>query len=107
VLLPPQLAKQLEKVKAARTALTLQNNQYIPIANVSLEQAEKTVNDFCAEAASNLASFTDHEWQELLRTIIRSIRFFGDRLLIDGRIPLCGTGPGVELTVETQLVSSV
>jgi hypothetical protein len=50
--------------------------------------ASSRIEDFCAEAARNLSAFTMHEWQELLRTIIERIVFHGDRVTIQGRIPL-------------------
>jgi len=68
---------------------------------------EKSVAEYCTEAARNLSSFNQDEWQRLLRTVVESIIFDGNEVVIRGRIPIQETGDsGVPLRLETSLPSS-
>lgn len=93
VLSPAQLAQQLEVLKSKRAALdsgvrARDDSLTLP----SGDKAELTVEDYCLKAKANLGQFGFDEWQGLIRTIIHSIRFEGDRLTIRARIPLPGDG---------------
>jgi len=70
-------------------------------AAIPAEQIERAVTDYCAEAASNLANFADDRWRELLRTIIQTIIFHGDRITIQGRIPVETPGGNAGPTLYT------
>jgi len=101
IITPAQLGKQLEKLKDQQVALDLRKSE-VQRANVMpVEQAQEAVTNYCAKAASNLANFTDGQWRELLRTIIAEITFHGDRVSIQGRIPINPSGersgPGFQL----------
>jgi len=104
VISPAQLATQLEKLKGQRAAIALQRNHARPAESVSTKEVEKSVEDYCEEAAKNLSSFTPGEWQELLRTIIERIVFYGNRATIRGRIPLPNSG---NLGAPLELVTAV
>jgi hypothetical protein len=93
-------------VNARRTALEVQRNEIQQHATIPPEQIEKTVTDYCAEAANNLAGFTEDRWREFLRIIVRAIVFDGRRITIQGQIPVSVSenSPGVELRLEVPLV---
>src|SRR4029077_14134308 len=55
LLSPAQLAGQLEKVKAERAALDLERTRMQSAVATSPEQTERSVVEYCAEAAKNLA----------------------------------------------------
>ena len=101
ILTPAQLGKQLEKLKDQQVALDLRKSEVHRANVMPIEQAEESVTNYCAEAASNLANFTDVQWRDLLRTIIAGITFHGDRVSIQGRIPINPSGdllgPGFQL----------
>ncbi len=81
-----QLGEQLEKLRARRMALDRRRTES---ANpMEPQEVESEVRDYCNEAADNLAKFTDVEWREFLRVIIRSIIFDGNTMKILGTIPL-------------------
>lgn len=106
VISPAQLAGQLEKLKARRAAVELQKAQSGSIAPVTAEQVEKAVNEYCAEAARNLSTFSFDEWQALLRTVIDSITFNGARVSIRGKLPVSETGDStIPLTAEGRVSS--
>ena len=97
---PSQLKPQLEKLNARRNSLELRLEAIQSQQLISLEQAEETVSDYCAEAAKNLANFTAEQWREFLRTVIQSIEFQGDRVTIHGRIPIQENGTGSQVLFE-------
>src|SRR5437879_1037937 len=78
VISPAQLGRQLEKVKARRTALDLRRTELPQQSSASPEQVKTAVKDYCAEAAKNLDNFTDEQWREFLRIVVRAIIFHGE-----------------------------
>jgi hypothetical protein len=101
---PAQLGRQLEKLRAGRAALDLERAALAQHPEVPTEQIKTAVVDYCAEAASNLASLTADGWRELLRTLIESAVFHGNRIVIRGRIPLPIPGAsGPEMTIEASV----
>ena len=103
---PTQLGQQLEKVTARRTALDLKRAEIAQEEKMPAEQMEKAVIDYCAEAAKNLANFTFDQWREFLRTIIQTITFHGDRITIQGRIPIGGVSSSGEMRLEVPFTSA-
>jgi hypothetical protein len=98
---PAQLGRQLGKLKAGRAALDLERAALTQHPEVPTEQIATAVVDYCAEAASNLAGLTADGWRELLRALIESAVFHGNRIVIRGRIPLQIPGAsGPEMTIE-------
>jgi hypothetical protein len=98
---------QLEKLKAQRASLELQRAQS-ESPGISAEHVEKSVAEYCAEAAANLASFTNDQWKNLLRTVVQAVTFQGHGIVIRGRIPISDTGdPGAQLpyTLLSQAVN--
>jgi len=89
---PSQLAGQLEKLKAQRATIDLQRIELESAASVPPEQAEKSVTEYCAEAAANIGSFTADEWKDLLRTVVQSVIFNGAGIVLRGRIPISDSG---------------
>ncbi len=85
---PAQLGEQLEKLKARRSGLELERAGLEQKNSVQPEQVETGVKDYCAEAAKNLADFTEEQWRELLRVIVQRIIFRGNSIAIQGRIPI-------------------
>jgi site-specific DNA recombinase len=106
VISPAQLGRQLEQLKARKSALDLRRAEIQQQAAVPPEQIERAVTDYCAEAARNLASFTDEQWRDLLRTVIQTIVFDGNQVKIQGAIPVDapvgteGTGIRIEMSVH-------
>jgi hypothetical protein len=101
---PAQLGQQLERLKAGRAALDLERAALVQHSEVPTEQIATAVVDYCAEVASNLASLTADGWRELLRTLIESAVFHGNRIVIRGRIPLQISGAsGPEMTIEASV----
>ena len=98
-----QLAGQLEKLKAERVVLNLQQSEVETAIALPLEPMEKSVTEYCAEAARNLASYTESEWQELLRTVVQSVTLRREGILINGKIPVPQKDEGVPLAIETRL----
>ncbi len=92
VISPGQLAGQLETLKAQRASLDLQRSRSEHATTIPGEQVEKSVTDYCAEAAANLAVFSDDQWQDLLRTVVKSIIFEGSNIVIQGKIPIPEAG---------------
>lgn len=93
VISPAQLGQQLESLKARRSAIEARRTELGDRQPpVPPEQVEKSVRDYCAEAAQRLRSFTLDELQRFLRTIIRNIVFEGTRIRIQGQIPLLDSG---------------
>jgi hypothetical protein len=70
------------------------------------KQVERAVIDYCAEAAKNLANFTNEQWRAFLRIIVRTIIFHGNRVTIQGQIPVnsSGTSFGADVLLEAPLV---
>jgi site-specific DNA recombinase len=102
---PAQLGQQLERLKAGRAALDLERAALVQHSEVPTEQIARAVVDYCAEVASNLASLTADGWRELLRTLIESAVFHGNRIVIRGRIPLPISGAdGPEMTIEASVL---
>jgi hypothetical protein len=92
VLSPAQLAHQLEVLRSKRAALSAGvREESRSLMDVSDMSAELSLEDYCRKAKANLAQFGFDEWQCLIRTIIESIRFEGDRVTIHARIPLGST----------------
>ena len=101
---PAQLGQQLERLKAGRAALDLERAALAQHPEVPTEQIATAVVDYCAEAANKLASLTADGWRELLRTIIESVVFHGNRIVIRGRIPLPISGAdGPEMKIEASV----
>ena len=80
VISPAQLGQQLEKLKVRRAALELKRTSTQPIT--VYEHVEKTVAEYCSEAAQNIEGFSDERWREFLRTICQAIIFTGDQIRI-------------------------
>src|ERR1035437_2824950 len=98
---PAQLGQQLERLKAGRAALDLERAALAQHPEVPTEQIATAVVDYCAEAANKLASLTTDGWRELLRALIESAVFHGNRIVIHGRIPLQIPGAsGPEMSIE-------
>jgi hypothetical protein len=97
VITPAQLGQQLETVKARRSELESHAREAQQESTVPGGDADRAVSAYCAEAASNLASFTHERWQEFLRTIIDNIIFRGNQITIQGRIPAGGTAAQIRL----------
>ncbi len=100
VISPAQLGKQLEQLKSRKTVLDqlrseLQHQLPPP------EEIETSVVDYCAQASQNLDHFSDAEWRDLLRTVIRSITFDGQQVRIRGAIPIgdagCTDGAAIQI----------
>ena len=102
VITPAQLGQQLETVKARRSELESHAREAQQETAVPGGDADRAVSAYCAEAASNLASFTHERWQEFLRTIIDNIIFRGNQITIQGRIPV--EGAGAQLRLETPVM---
>jgi len=102
VISPTQLAHQMEKLKARRSALEFRRATTLQIPATPPAKVAQAISDYCAQAATNLANFTDGEWREFLRTVVEVITFHDDYLTIRGRIPLGlpDSGPGGEFQVE-------
>ena len=101
---PAQLGQQLEKLKSSRAGLELERTALTQQAAYPAEEVEKAVVDYCAEAANNLATLTTDDWRELLRSLIESAVFHGNRLVIRGRVPLGMPGlTGPLIAVEAKV----
>ena len=101
---PAQLGQQLERLRAGRAALDLERAALAQHPEVPTEQIATAVVDYCAEAANKLASLTADGWRELLRALIESAVFHGNRIVIRGRIPLPIPGAsGPEMTIEASV----
>lgn len=85
---PSQLGEQLELLKARRVALDLKRVELEAANAIQPDEALKTAEDYCAEAARNLSKFTTGEWREFLRVLIREVVFYGNRVTIEGQIPI-------------------
>jgi hypothetical protein len=84
-----QLGQELEKLGVRKTALENERADLNEVDDdVPKEQIEKSVHDYCEEAAKNLQTFTIEERQLFLRTLIRTITFTGTEARIRGEIPL-------------------
>ena len=105
IISPLQLGQQLEKLKARRAVLDLQRSEVESEATMPPKQVEQAVMDYCAEAAKNLANFTNEQWRELLRIIVRTIIFHGSRVTIQGKIPVSSseTGAGADVLLAVPL----
>jgi site-specific DNA recombinase len=104
VISPGQLANQLEKLRAQRATLDLQRPESESRASIPPEQVAKSVTDYCAQAAGNIGAFTDGEWQDLLRTVVKSIIFDRSGAVICLRIPIAGAiGVGVPITIKASV----
>ena len=88
VISPAQLAQQMEKLKARRSALELRKATAQQTSAIPPIEVAQAVSDYCAQAATNLANFTNEEWREFLRTVVEVVAFHGDHLSIRGRIPV-------------------
>lgn len=97
---PTQLGMQLEKLKSGRAALDLKRAEIAQAENMPKEQVQNAVIDYCVEAGKNLTNFTFDQWQDFLRTIIKSIIFNGDHITIRGRVPIGGLTSNGEMGFE-------
>jgi len=88
VISPAQLGEQLEKVNTQRNAMEVKKGEVERNPVVPAEHVEKSITEYCSEAALNITKFTTEEWRTLLRTVIHSITFDGDRITISGRLPI-------------------
>jgi len=103
IITPAQLGQQLEKVNARRAALEVQLTELQTEPVIPTEQAEKAVTDYCAEAAQNLADFTDERWREFLRVIVEKVIFYGDHAKLIGRIPVDPANPNATANLKLEL----
>jgi site-specific DNA recombinase len=103
IISPAQLGQQLQKLKSRRAAVEAQRLEMQPTSSGSPEQVEAAVNDYCGEAAQNLANFTGNQWREFLRTIIETIVFCGDTITIRGKIPLGAEQPTPKFDIRTEV----
>jgi len=94
-----QLKQQLGKVDIRRNKVHSKRAELMQ-DNLPLEHVETTVAEYCGEAAENLAGFTEDEWRQFLRTIIRTISFHGDHITIQGRIPSTEVGYSDEIRFQ-------
>jgi hypothetical protein len=90
IISPAQLGSQLEQLKVRKTQIDLKRRQIEQTNTIPLEQAERTIDEYCKEAATNLNRFSDEQWREFLRVVIESITFGGGHVTIRGRIPIEG-----------------
>jgi hypothetical protein len=104
IISPEQLAQQLEKLNTGRATLQLQQAELSQTEQIPVEQVERAVTDYCAEAASNLANFSEEQWREFLQTIIQTVTFHGDHIKIRGRIPI-GDARGSELLLDAPVTA--
>jgi site-specific DNA recombinase len=88
IISPAQLGEQLGLLKARRDALDVQLNEIRTAQSIEPQQIQKETIDYCAQAAKNLAHFTNERWREFLQVVIRAIAFHGDRIVIEGQIPI-------------------
>jgi site-specific DNA recombinase len=105
IISPAQLGRQLEILQARKSALDVQRTELQAGLAVDTEQAEKTVIEYCIEAAKNLAGFNHERWRDFLRIIVQVIVFQGDHIIIRGRIPTkhAHVGSLGDLNIESSL----
>lgn len=104
-----QLGQELEKLGVGKTALENERARLNEVGDhVAKEQIEKSVRDYCEEAAKNLAAFSIETRQMFLRTLIRTITFNGTEARIRGEIPLKAlpNAPAAPSGMPTPMVSS-
>lgn len=98
IISPTQLGRELEAVSSRRTVMhSVRSKEVNPL--MPIDQTETTVNEFCAEVAQKLATFTTDEWRQFLRTLIQTIVFEGECVRIQGRVPIAGqkrSGEGID-----------
>lgn len=99
---PLQLGEQLEKLKAKRSAVDLQQIELQRQQETPPEEIKKAVAEYCAEAATNLEKLDDGQWREFLQTIIQTIIYHGDRITIQARVQIEGTHVKSEAEVQLQ-----
>jgi hypothetical protein len=101
---PGQLGEQLEKIRSRRSNLELERSTSAHSSAPAL-QAEKAVTEYCAEAASNLANLEQEGWRQLFQTLIEKATFYGDRIVIRGRIRLPALdNDGLPVSVEAPVL---
>jgi len=103
IISPSQLGQQLEVLKAKQAALVLRKSELEHASKVTPAEMQRSVGDYCEEAARNLANFTPDGWREFLRIIIQEIVFLGTRIIIRGRIPLDHDSFGCTIQVAAPL----
>jgi site-specific DNA recombinase len=102
---PAQLGVQLEKIGSSRAALDLERASAVP-PKVPVAHIDKAVTEYCAEAAANLDSLSPEDWRQMCQTLIESAVFYGNRIVIRGRIRLEElNNEGPELSVEAPVAA--
>lgn len=86
IISPAQLRRELEQLSARRAAIHIADQP--EDTHIAFSDAEHPIMDYCKEARNNLSKFSIEQWREFLRTVVRTISFYGDRITIEGRIPL-------------------
>ena len=100
---PIQLGQQLEKINLRRAQLSVANAEANPVPAMPPEQLEKSITDYCADAALNMAKFTLEGWTKLLRTVIHRITFEGDHITIEGQIPITESAEHATINIGRRL----
>ena len=105
VISPAQLSGQLEKIRSSRGTLDLQRASTV-LRTVPAAQVERAVSEYCEEAAANLSSLSAEGWRQLFQTLIESGVFYGDRIVLRGRIKLAElNNGGPELSLEAPVIA--
>lgn len=89
IISPGQLGAEMEKLKMRRNATESRKSEIAESPDPSASAVvDKSVREYCEDAARNFQAFTPEQLREFLRTIIRNIVFEGATLKIQGEIPL-------------------
>jgi hypothetical protein len=93
ILSPSQLSRELEKVSIRKNVLRNRRDHLVEQSNQpTLQNIEKSVADYCKQAAERLRSFTPDERQQFLRLIIDRVIFEGGQVRIKAILPLPQSG---------------
>jgi site-specific DNA recombinase len=103
IISPAQLGQQLETLKARRASIDLEKARFDEQAPIVSDKVENGVKDYCAEAAHNLSGFTDEQWRDLIRIIVRTVIFHGDAITIRANIPIDGGQQQFECEIDSRL----
>jgi site-specific DNA recombinase len=92
---PVILGRELEDLRKRNESVRIRLAEAEARRAVSPELVERSITEYCAEAAANLKTFTPVERQRFLRRLVTSITFRGDSATISGHIPLPDNGQAV------------
>lgn len=89
ILSPSQLGQQLEALRHRQAVLEARKTVLEGKSNLpDLSTIRHSLEDYCRRAAERLDAFTLEERQQFLRLLIQRIVYDGDRVKIEGVIPL-------------------